>query len=271
MAKLGGAESSLGGGPDGRPPHNYGRRERGGMISEMDRETLLALQVFDDATNRLRERAQVLPRELDRLAKELAVHQEILDDQERALQDMRLDRRSAEREVENAKQQRREFEAQQYRIRNNQEYQANLREIENMKQKATQYEEKALEILVQEEEILKEIERLKGIVDEEKRKHDLAAGGKREELEQVRKELEAKDSERAEIIVRLSQPVRVKYERIRRSKGDLAIVAVENGACGGCGYALPPQRAQEVRRNSDLILCEGCGRILVSPSNGPRP
>jgi predicted nucleic acid-binding Zn-ribbon protein len=239
------------------------------MISEMDRTTLLALQVFDRETNRLRERAQVLPRELDRLAKELAVHQEILDDQERVLQDLRLDRRSAEREVANAKQQRRDFEAQQYRIRNNQEYQANLREIENMKQKATQYEEKAIEILVQEEEVLKEIERLKAIVEEEKHKHDLAAGGKQEELDQVREDLDAKDAERAEIIAQLSPPVRVKYERIRRSKGDLAIVAVENGACGGCGYALPPQRVQEVRRNSDLILCEGCGRILVAPENGP--
>lgn len=239
------------------------------MISETDRRTLLALQVFDDETNRLRERAQVLPRELDRLAKELAVHQGILEDQERILQDLRLDRRSAEREVQNAKQQRRDFEEKQYRIRNNQEYQANLREIENMKQKATQYEEKAIEILVQEEEILKEIERLKEIVEEERRKHDLAAGGKREELDQVRKDLDAKDAERADMIAQLSQPVRVKYERIRRSKGDLAIVAVENGACGGCGYALPPQRAQEVRRNSNLILCEGCGRILVSPANGP--
>ena len=239
------------------------------MISEQDRKTLLALQVFDRETDRLRERAQVLPRELDRLAKELGVHQEILDGQERCLQDLRLDRRSADREVANAKQQRRDFEAQQYRIRNNQEYQANLREIENMKQKATQYEEKTIEILVQEEEIQKEIERLKAIVDEEKRKHDLAAGGLREELDQVRKDLDAKDAERAEIIGQLSAPLRVKYERIRRSKGDLAIVAVENGACGGCGYALPPQRIQEVRRNSNLILCEGCGRILVSPENGP--
>jgi hypothetical protein len=62
----------------------------------------------------------------------------------------------------------------------------------------------------------------------------------------------------------LSAPLRAKYERIRRSKGDLAIVGVEYGACGGCGYALPPQRVQEVRRNRDVVLCEGCGRILVS-------
>ena len=240
------------------------------MISELDRRMLLALQVFDRETDRLRERAQVVPRELDRLAKELGVHQEILDDQERALQDLRLERRSAEREIENAKQQRRDFELQQYRIRNNQEYQANLREIENMKQKAAQYEDKTLEILVQEEGIQKEIERLKAIVDEEKRKHDLAAGGLQEELVSVRGELEAKEAERETMIRQLSPPVRIRYERIRRSKGDLAIVAVENGACGGCGYALPPQRVQEVRRNNDLILCEGCGRILVWPENSLR-
>lgn len=203
------------------------------------------------------------------MAKELGVHQELLDDQERNLQDLRLERRSAEREVENAKQQRRDFEAQSYKIRNNQEYQANLREIENMRQKATQFEEKAIEILVAEEEIAKEIERLKSVVEEEKHKHDLAASGLKVDLEKVQSDLEAKESERAAIVERLSPPLRAKYERIRKSKGDLAIVAVEAGACGGCGYALPPQRLQEIRRSSELIICEGCGRILVSSEDDP--
>jgi predicted nucleic acid-binding Zn-ribbon protein len=236
------------------------------LLSDSDRRTLLELRVFDWDMDRLRERAQVLPRELERLDKELGVHRRILEDQQRILQDLRLDRRAAEREVENAKQQRRSLEEQQYKIRNNQQYQANLREIENMKQKASQYEEKAIEILVQEEEVLKEIERLQAVVDEEKRKYELAAGGLRTEFDEVKQELTAKDTERSQTIDRLSPQIRSKYERIRRSKGELAIVAVADGACGGCGYALPPQRVQEVRRNNSLILCEGCGRILVWPS-----
>jgi len=239
------------------------------MIGDNDLKALIVLRGLDRETDRLRERAQVVPRELDRLDKGLRVHQEILDDEERKLQELRLDRRSAEREVEQAKTRRREFESQQLRIRNNQEYQANLREIEGMKEKATLYEDKALEILVQEEELQKEIERLQQIVLEERRKHDGAAEGLRKELDGVQAELALKEADRLAAVDRLSPPLRMRYERIRRSKGDLAIVGVESGACGGCGYALPPQRLQEVRRNRDIVLCEGCGRILVSsPENG---
>jgi len=234
------------------------------MIAEQDLKVLITLRDLDRETDRLRERAVVIPRELERIAKALGVHQEILDEEHRRLTELQLDRKAAEREIETAKTKRREFEFQQARIRNNQEYQANLREIESMKEKVTLYDGRALEILMQEEEVQKEIERLAQVVAEEKRKHDGIADRLKAEFAVVKGELDAKDAERQTAVNRLSAPLRARYERIRRSKGDLAIVGVDSGACGGCGYALPPQRLQEVRRNRDIILCEGCGRILVA-------
>jgi hypothetical protein len=235
------------------------------MIAGNDLKVLFALRDLDRETDRLHERAVVIPRELDRLAKVLGVHQELLDDEERRLAELRLDRRAAEKEIEDAKTKRRNFESAQFKIKNNQEYQANLREIENMKERVSLYDGRALEILMQEDEILKEIERLKQVVAEEKRKHDGVADRLKAELEIVKRDLSASEADRQAAVERLSVALRTRYERIRRSKGDLAIVGVEAGACGGCGYALPPQRLQEIRRNRDIILCEGCGRILVAP------
>lgn len=233
------------------------------MISEQDLKALLALRDLDRQTDRLRERVLVIPRELDRLDKELSVHQEFLDDEERKLADLRLDRKTAEREIEAAKVRRREIEEKQFRIRNNQEYQANLREVETMKEKASQFDDRAVEIMIQEEDVLKEIERLSQIVLEERRKHGLASGRLKEELAVMQAELDRKETERQAAVARLSPPLRARYERIHKSKGDLAIVGVEEGSCGGCGYGLPPQRLQEVRRSREIVLCEGCGRILV--------
>jgi hypothetical protein len=233
------------------------------VISDQDQKALLALRDLDRLTDRLRERALVIPRELDRLDKELSVHQEFLDDEERRLADLRLDRTLAEREIEEAKKRRREIEEKQFRIRNNQEYQANLREVETMKEKASQFDERAVEILIQEEDVLKEIERLRLIVDEEKRKHGEATARLRSELAVVQAELDTKEADRRAAVARLSPPLRSRYERIHKSKGDLAIVGVEEGACGGCGSGLPPQRIQEVRRAREIVLCEACGRILV--------
>jgi predicted nucleic acid-binding Zn-ribbon protein len=233
------------------------------VISVQDQKALLALRDLDRQTDRLRERALVIPRELDRLNKELSVHQEFLDDEERRLADLRLDRSLAEREIEEAKKRRREIEEKQFRIRNNQEYQANLREVETMKEKASQSDERAVEILIQEEDVVKEIDRLRLIVQEEQRKHGEASGRLRAELAVVQAELDAKEADRKAAVASLSPPLRSRYERIHKSKGDLAIVGVEEGSCGGCGAGLPPQRLQEVRRSREIILCEGCGRILV--------
>jgi hypothetical protein len=235
------------------------------MIADTDLRALYVLRDLDRETDRLRERAVVIPRELDRLAKVLGVHQELLDEEERRLAELRLDRKAAEKEIEDAKTKRRSFESAQFKIKNNQEYQANLREIENMKERVSLYDGRALEILMQEEDVLKEIERLKQVVADERRKHDGVADRLKAELDIVQGDLGVKDAERQKAVDRLSGPLRMKYERIRRSKGDLAIVGVDAGACGGCGYALPPQRLQEIRRNRDIILCEGCGRILVAP------
>jgi uncharacterized protein len=234
------------------------------MIADQDLRVLVELRDLDRETDRLRERALVIPRELDRLAKALAVHQEILDEEQRRLTELQMDRRAAEREIESAKEKRRSFEEAQFKIRNNQEYQANLREIESMKERVTLYDSRAVEILLQEDDVQKEITRLKQVVGEEKRKHDEIADRLKAELTVVQGALDAKEKIRQSTVERLSGPLRTKYERIRRSKGDLAIVGVESGACGGCGYALPPQRLQEVRRNRDIVLCEGCGRILVA-------
>jgi hypothetical protein len=41
------------------------------------------------------------------------------------------------------------------------------------------------------------------------------------------------------------------------------VVGVEAGACGGCGYQLPPQRLVELQKMDHVIMCEACGRMLV--------
>ena len=57
------------------------------------------------------------------------------------------------------------------------------------------------------------------------------------------------------------------YERIRASvHNHLAVVTVFNGnACGGCFNTIIPQRLVDIASLRKLIICEHCGRIIVSP------
>jgi predicted nucleic acid-binding Zn-ribbon protein len=54
------------------------------------------------------------------------------------------------------------------------------------------------------------------------------------------------------------------YEKIRGNyRNGLAVVPVERDACGGCFYAIPPQKQSEIKQRKKVMVCENCGRILV--------
>lgn len=56
----------------------------------------------------------------------------------------------------------------------------------------------------------------------------------------------------------------VAYEKIRGNfRNGLAVVPVLRDACGGCFYAIPPQKQSEIKQHKKIIACENCGRILV--------
>jgi len=52
------------------------------------------------------------------------------------------------------------------------------------------------------------------------------------------------------------------YERLRRSKGGIAVVAVRAGLCGGCHIAVPAATLRQARTSPDLVPCPTCGRLL---------
>jgi len=71
------------------------------------------------------------------------------------------------------------------------------------------------------------------------------------------------DAKRAETAGLLPPATRTRYEKLRAGRAGRAVAAIENGACGGCHRGLPPHAIQEARRREKLLLCDGCGRLLM--------
>jgi predicted nucleic acid-binding Zn-ribbon protein len=46
------------------------------------------------------------------------------------------------------------------------------------------------------------------------------------------------------------------------------VVPIVKTACGGCFRTQPPQVLQEARRHDRVLVCDGCGRLLVMPPEG---
>lgn len=224
---------------------------------------LIELSQADFKTHRLRERYQLIPKEIEKHESGLRAHSVALAESEQRLEDIRREQRALERESDMAKARRRELELQQFRVKNTIEYQAMTKEIEEMRRRSSDFDDQSIALLEQEDEIRKEVERLQDLVGQEQER----LGDIRNRLEEERRGLDeglqAAERAREALAGRLSPRVRTRYERILKNKGDMAVVSIASGACGGCFYQLPPQRLAEVRKGAALILCEGCGRILV--------
>jgi predicted nucleic acid-binding Zn-ribbon protein len=84
-----------------------------------------------------------------------------------------------------------------------------------------------------------------------------------EKAESLRQAVAVKSAERERLIAGLDAALLTRYEKIREVKDGLAVVTVQNGACGGCYRRIPPQEMQILRRSDRIKTCEGCGRILI--------
>jgi len=155
------------------------------------------------------------------------------------------------------------YKAQQFETRNNDQFQALNTEIDRAEKSIILLEDQELELMEKYELAQKDVATESVRVKEfEKaaltRKADLSL--KKTSLESLKQQAEKEAAELASQI----DPIEVgKYRRLLASKGDVAIVPVENGAnCGGCHMKLTQQTVHNAKAAVKLATCENCGRFV---------
>jgi len=82
------------------------------------------------------------------------------------------------------------------------------------------------------------------------------------ERETLREELAGIAEARAEVLPSIDAGDLATYQSLRRTKGGIAVVEVQGGACGGCGVGIPPGLEWRLRQEG-VVTCGNCGRIIV--------
>lgn len=168
-------------------------------------------------------------------------------------------------EAENSKNAIAKYKEQQVNVKNDREYVSISREIE--------YQQLELELANKRiNEKTAQIKELKASI--EATQANLA--NKEANLEEKRKEADSivEDTAKEEAVLKeeiaeLKKSIDARtvaaYEKVRaNAHNGLAIVTVKRDACGGCFNKIPPQRQIDIAMNKKIIVCEYCGRILVS-------
>jgi len=234
------------------------------MYLENKLRNLYALQLIDSNLDELEELKGDLPsevRELEARVQDLQTH---ISNLEQTMRGAFVQRDNADTEILSLKEKVEKYKSQQYQVRNNREYDALTREMDSatativkLEKEMEMLEGKAMVAKTDiEAEKLKLGELLKGL---EEKQTALAEVSKTTEAEELKFA-----HEREKLVVRISKPDLVVYERIRKAKKGKAVVPVKRSACGGCYNMVPPQKLLELRQNNILYTCEHCGRIIVS-------
>ena len=225
---------------------------------------LVELQNIDDQLRDLELERGDLPQEVDRLKKLTSELEAFLVEKQAEKAKLASEVRAISGVVEMAKARLVKYQNQLYSVTTNREYDAITQQTDACKAEITEGENRTLELMTSEAN-------LTSLVDEknkalEKYKTELETKGA--ELLQKLKETEDEElelrHEREKIVVRIKKPIYAHYERIRLAKDGTGVAQVMSGACSGCSIMIPPQRVVEIRNMEDFILCENCGRILVS-------
>ena len=227
--------------------------------------TLYELQKIDSKIDEINKLKGELPLEVQDLEDEIAGLETRMANISAEADELTAGIKNNKDEIEKAKALIAKYEAQLDNVRNNREFDALTKEIEYQKLEIELYEKKIKEATAEVKVKKKMIEDNEAVIAD--RKVDLEA--KRAELDSIdqetAKELEALQAQSTAAAAKIDERLLAAYNRIRHNvRNGLAVVTVKRDACGGCFNRIPPQRQLDIRTNKKVIVCEYCGRILVS-------
>ena len=228
-------------------------------------EALYKLQQIDSKIDEIEKIKGELPLEVQDLEDEVAGLQTRIDKINGEIEELTALTRQRRRETDEAKMMIEKYEEQQQNVRNNREFDAITKEIEYQKLEidlcAKRLKEYSAEMKVK-KKLAEDAETLfsERNIDLENKKNELAS------IEsETAEEMAALRAQVAEAQSKIDERLLTAYQRIRGNmRNGLAVVTVKRDACGGCYNRIPPQRQVDIRQNKKIIVCEYCGRILVS-------
>lgn len=232
-------------------------------------QTLWALHELDEQLVSAQEALGKYPEERAALDRRLAEERRQLEAHKQVIHDHQLKHRELEKDISAIEAEERKYQGQLPLVKKNEEYQALLHEIAQAKAKRS---ERETDLLVRMEEEQRLADQRPGIEQALKRVERETAERLATIEAQEKKErdtVDALEARRADLAAKLPATTRARYERIRSSRGGRAVVPIlPKGACGGCFRGQPPQVLQEARRGDRVLLCDGCGRMMVTPPEG---
>ena len=176
--------------------------------------------------------------------------------------DIEVKIKSVELDIQTRQTSIKRLQDQQFETRKNDEFQAIGHEIQRYQTEIRGHEDKELELMEELEAAKKELKTTQAKLAETEKhvNEDL----KQLEVRAVNlaARLAETKAERAAVAAPIDPLSLDLYDRLLKSKGGTAVVALTNGICGGCHMKVVHSTIQNLKQAETITQCEMCGRIL---------
>jgi predicted nucleic acid-binding Zn-ribbon protein len=188
--------------------------------------------------------------------------QKQLEQEQKRLEDLSRQQRSAEWEIDDVTTKLKAAEDQLFsgKVKNPKELTNLQHEVETLKARRDRLEEKALEVIDRVEQSEARVAKIDGELKQLTAEWRRQQKQLNDEMERLKATLAELKSKRQRLAGEIDPPAFEFYETLRKGKG-VAVVRVEQGICRGCRISLPTTDLQQAR-SGNLVQCSSCGRIL---------
>ena len=208
---------------------------------QSDLAVVLQLQSLDGRVAELTKEIATLPKHIAEIEKKLSGGERKLEADRAALSASQRDRKKMESEIQSSEQKISKLRDQTLVAKTNEQYRAFQHEIEFCQGEIRKCEDRILELMSESEVLDKNVKAAEGSLKVEKQQVEAEKAVAREISAKHGEELRRLQEERAKLVSSVSVSILSNYERIKKTRGGIALAEALDGRCSQCHIALRPQ------------------------------
>ena len=233
-----------------------------------DLERLIRLQQLDNAADEARRTVAGIPSRIEGLDTRLTARTMAVDAARNRLGDKKSERLAVEKSLAEIQGRLSRFKDQLMAVKTNKEYTAVQHEIATAETGVQRLEDAILEHMLEADDLAANIEVTGRDLRAERAEIDRERAALETERAEMERRLSGTSDERAKLTGSIGTAARQLFEAVARQRRGIAVVEARDGHCTVCHVRLRPQMFNQILRNTELIQCESCMRILYHDPAG---
>ena len=226
-------------------------------------ENLQKLQTVDLRIKELTEGLKKYPDEINELKKDLLEKEGSINLKETSLSELNEQRDDLESSLRSNQESIKKSEERLFAIKTHKEYEALQKEITDTRKENLEIEEQTISVMTKIEETETALAEEKENYSTLKEKYTQQIEEKEKKIEELEISRKPAEQEKSEILSNIDPRILPLYKKIFEKNGR-ALALAEDEKCTSCNINIPPQLYNEILKQTKLIQCPNCKKILYT-------